>query len=245
MKKTEVMKRLKEAGKESHKKTYLRHGVTGPTFGVPYADLYKLQKEIGVDQELAHQLWQTGNHDARTLATLIADPPAMKSADLDAWAKESNNQLSLMAVGLIAARAKNPVARMDKWMKRKKEWECASGWFLLSAICTLDTCPLSEDELTTYLSTIESTIDGAMNRVKHEMNGALIAMSTKSAGMRKKCIAAAKRIGKVEVDHGNTACKTPPAIPYIEKIAARQAKKKATKKKAAKKKVAKKKTKKK
>ena len=34
----------------------------------------------------------------------------------------------------------------------------------------------------------------------------------------KKVKAAAKKIGKVEVDHGNTACKTPEIIATIEKI---------------------------
>ncbi|MFT7616597.1 MAG: 3-methyladenine DNA glycosylase AlkD [Planctomycetota bacterium] len=235
MNKTETMKKLKDAGKESHKKTYLRHGITLPTFGVPYADLYKLQKQIGVDQGLADQLWKTGNHDARTLATLIADAPSMKATEVDAWARDSDNQLSIMAVALVAARVKNPVGVMKKWMKLKKEWQRASGWQLLSVLCSSDECPLAEAELTDYLGTIEKEIDGSMNRVKHEMNGALIAMSRQGASMKRKCVAAAKRIGKVDVDHGNTACKTPDAIPYIEKMAARLAKKKTTKKKAVKK----------
>ena len=35
--------------------------------------------------------------------------------------------------------------------------------------------------------------------------------------LRKAALVAAKRIGKVEVDHGDTACKTPDAAEYIEK----------------------------
>ena len=68
------------------------------------------------------------------------------------------------------------------------------------------------------------------------MNFTLIAMSARSPATRKKCIAAAKRIGTVEVDHGVTSCKTPRAVPYIEKMATRAAAKKARKvKRAAKK----------
>ncbi len=33
----------------------------------------------------------------------------------------------------------------------------------------------------------------------------------------------AQRIGKVDVDHGETSCKTPDAAPYIEKMWARKA----------------------
>ena len=44
-------------------------------------------------------------------------------------------------------------------------------------------------------------------------------------------MAAAKRIGKIDVDHGATSCKTPDAIPYMKKVIARLK----TKKKPAKK----------
>jgi len=37
-------------------------------------------------------------------------------------------------------------------------------------------------------------------------------------------LAAAKRIGKVEVDHGETSCKTPDASTYIRKAVARRSK---------------------
>jgi len=39
-------------------------------------------------------------------------------------------------------------------------------------------------------------------------------------------LAAAKRIGKVEVDHGETGCKTPDAAAYIRKVLDHRRKKK-------------------
>jgi hypothetical protein len=39
--------------------------------------------------------------------------------------------------------------------------------------------------------------------------------------VRKDAIAAATRIGTVNVDHGETSCKTPEAVSYIKKAAAR------------------------
>ena len=40
-----------------------------------------------------------------------------------------------------------------------------------------------------------------------------------------EAIKAAKRIGKVTVDHGDTDCKTPDAVAYIQKVKARKAEK--------------------
>jgi|SRR5829696_7030149 len=58
----------------------------------------------------------------------------------------------------------------------------------------------------------------------YEMNGALIAIGIRNPALEKKAIAAAERIGKVEVDHGETGCKTPDAVPYIRQAVERRKK---------------------
>jgi hypothetical protein len=49
------------------------------------------------------------------------------------------------------------------------------------------------------------------------MNQTLIAVGLRNAALRRGVLAAAKRIGEVEVDHGETSCKTPDAAAYIAK----------------------------
>jgi hypothetical protein len=53
------------------------------------------------------------------------------------------------------------------------------------------------------------------------MNGVLIAVGTFRPELAPEAIAAAESIGTVEVDHGETGCKTPAAVPYIERSPAR------------------------
>ena len=45
----ETMRELEQAGSEQTRKTYARHGATGPMFGVSLATLKGLLKRIGVD----------------------------------------------------------------------------------------------------------------------------------------------------------------------------------------------------
>jgi hypothetical protein len=73
-----------------------------------------------------------------------------------------------------------------------------------------------------YLQQIESTIHGSPNWVRHAMNGALIAIGLRSQELQAEALAAAQRIGKVVVDHGQTACKTPDAISYIRRAVLRR-----------------------
>lgn len=49
------------------------------------------------------------------------------------------------------------------------------------------------------------------------MNGALIAIGCRNEVIRAAALAAAERIGPVDVDHGDTACDTPDARASIEK----------------------------
>lgn len=76
------------------------------------------------------------------------------------------------------------------------------------------------------LEAIEKEIHDRPNRVRHSMNQAVISIGVRNAALEKRARAVAKRIGKVEVDHGETSCKTPDAVAYIEKTKAHRAKKK-------------------
>jgi len=62
--------------------------------------------------------------------------------------------------------------------------------------------------------------------IAYQMNGALISIGGSMPALQKKALAAAARIGKVEVDHGDTDCKTPDAADYIRKMAERRSAKK-------------------
>ena len=74
---------------------------------------------------------------------------------------------------------------------------------------------LSEPDLRGYLDRIEREIHEAQNLTRDAMNSSLIAIGIRSAALRKSAVAAARRIGPVVVDHGETGCKTPEPIAYI------------------------------
>jgi len=54
------------------------------------------------------------------------------------------------------------------------------------------------------------------------MNGAVISIGVCKPALHEKAIAAATRIGKVMVDHGETGCTTPDAAAYIDKAVTRK-----------------------
>ena len=111
-----------------------------------------------------------------------------------------------------------------KWCEDEREFVAVAGWDVVAELATDSSVP--DTKLAALLKTIERDIHGAQNFVRYAMNSALISIGLRSAKLEKLAIAAAKRIGKVEVDHGDTACETPDAVAYIAKTKARRAKRK-------------------
>jgi len=215
----DLMKELESLGSEQFRKTFRRHGVKGELFGVSYAHFGTLKKKLKTDHDLALQLWQSGNYDARTLATMIADP-AKGASVIDQWVGDIDSYPISDAVATYAAQAPIDRKKIEKWMNSKDEWTASFGWSLFARVARMDS-PFSPEDLAKYLETIERDIHKAKNRVKHSMNSAVISIGVRNADLQKKALAAAARIGKVDVDHGDTDCKTPDAAAYIKKTAAR------------------------
>jgi 3-methyladenine DNA glycosylase AlkD len=212
-----VMKDLEAAGTAQNRKVYARHGVPADKlFGVSYANLYALQKKIKTNPALAGQLWASGMHDAQILATLIADPKTMTDKQIDQWAKVLDNYpVTEMFVQFVA---KSPLAqkKAEKWNQSKDEFLGQAGWGLIARLA-LDDKGLPDEYFEKYLKIIESDIHNRKNRVRHEMNSALIAIGCRNENLEKRSLAVAAKIGKVVVDHGETSCKTPDAAEYIRK----------------------------
>jgi hypothetical protein len=53
------------------------------------------------------------------------------------------------------------------------------------------------------------------------MNNAMIAIGIRDAALQAQAIETAQKVGKVDIDHGDTRCETPDAVPYILKARAR------------------------
>jgi 3-methyladenine DNA glycosylase AlkD len=219
----EILALLRSLGTEQNRKVYRRHGITSDLFGVSYADLEKLRKKIKTDHHLAEKLWATANHDARILATMIADARQMTDREIENWSKDLNDYVVTDAFARLVALAPAARKKMERWTKSKSEWTGRAGWLIAGILANKDT-ELTDDYFENQLEIIERDIHSAKNRVRDAMNSALIGIGLRNARLEEKALAAAARIGRVEVDHGETGCKTPDAADYIRKAAARKKK---------------------
>ncbi|MFN3199817.1 MAG: DNA alkylation repair protein [Bradymonadia bacterium] len=218
---SEVMQALEAAGKPGTVAIYRRHGVQGETFGVSVAALKTLTKLHRRDDALAMQLWETGNHDARVLATQIVEPRRFSPEVIEAWSAACDSYPINDAVCALAAKSPEALTFARSWIEREADFGAAAGWTVYSALVTKG--KVEVDEARGLLERIVAGIHQSGNRTRYSMNNTLIAIGGTLPELQQAAIDAAEQIGPVVVDHGETGCQTPEAIPYIERMVARRA----------------------
>lgn len=215
----QVMSALAAKGSESTKKILVKHGAKEPFFGVKVADLKPLHKQLKGEQALALQLYATGNADAQYLAGMIADSAQMTPAQLTTWAETANwGMISGFTVAWVASEHPEGFALASKWIDAKDEGVAVAGWKTLAALATTvpdETLPVKK--FSAMLDRVAKTITKSPDDVRLAMNQFIIAVGTHVAPLGEAAIATARKIGVVEADMDDTACKIPDAESYILK----------------------------
>ena len=123
---------------------------------------------------------------------------------------------------LLAARLRLSMVRLSRQLRRMDPSELTIAQF--SALATVvRNGPLGIGhlaEIEGLLNTVVKSITTAPNRVRYTMNGFVIAVGSYVKPLLKQAKAAARQVGAVTVDVGDTACKVPLATAYIEKLEA-------------------------
>lgn len=209
-------------GSEKTRSTYVRHGVPAErTFGVSMAGLKAMAKTLRGQQALACQLYETGNMDAMYLAGLVADGSQLNKKQLQAWAEGAAGMRMISEYAVPWVAVENPHGRdlAIEWVKSKKEHVATSCWCTYAGLVTTKPdASLDLTEIEQLLGTVVKEISKAQNRVRYTMNGFVIAVGTYVKPMLKQAKVAAKQIGAVSVEMGDTDCKVPVATASIAKI---------------------------
>ncbi len=216
------MAALEAAGKPQTAEIYKRYGTGDNVFGTLTSEVGKLKKKIKIDHELAMELWDTGNAEARILALQIADPDKVTREDADRFVGAGQIRFTGCYLSDLLARAPVAEQTMSDWMASHEEYFREMGYAVYAVRLRNDADSISDADAHNVLATIETEIHQSPNWARYAMNGALIAIGVFKPTLREHATETARRIGKVHVDHGKTNCKTPEAVSYIEKASRRK-----------------------
>lgn len=205
---------LENLANEKTRTIYSQHGVTLPIYGVSFGHLRPLAKEIGIQHQLALELWDTHIFEACVLSTLIADPRKTDNHLLGDWVKNLNNRILADEFARFVSRTILYMLKMEAWIFSTKSWKGRCGWQLVAHAAAHNE-RTDDSKFKHFLDTIEADASKQPAPKQEAMNSALIAIGIRSRFLWQYAAATAERIKSTFA--ANT-CKIPDAQKHMHQI---------------------------
>lgn len=190
----EMLKTLHTYASAKNLESATRFGITGrEMLGVSIYDLRRIAKGIN-DHNLALDLWQTGIHEARMLASMVDDPAQVRLAQLEAWVVEFDSwDICDIVTDELFIHTPDMLEVIPRWAAREEEFVKRAAFAMIAAI-VVHRKDVSDDIIRSYFSLIEAAADDNRNFVKKAVNWALRNIGKWKPSLRSEAIACANRL---------------------------------------------------
>jgi 3-methyladenine DNA glycosylase AlkD len=199
MKYDEVMQRLKSLSDPEAVKGMARFGINPEnTYGVSVPNLRKLAKEVGRDHALAQELWASGVHEARILASMVDEPKLVTEEQMEAWVRDfdSWDVCDQVCMNLFE---KVPVAwcKVSEWSQREEEFVKRTAFALLACFAWHDK-GAADEKFIALMPVIVSGASDERNFVRKAVNWALRNVGKRNPNLNKAAIETAREIQGID-----------------------------------------------
>jgi 3-methyladenine DNA glycosylase AlkD len=201
----EIIKKLKSLKNPKNVLGMARFGIRPKSeiLGVPVPEIRKIAKEIKkfmrspTSHRLALKLFDSKIHEARLLASMIADPEILSEKQIDKWVKTFDSwdivDQSCMNLFSKSEIAKNKVLELSN---KEKEFEKRTAFALMASLAVHDKKMLDKDFVKYFLIIKKQSID-ERNFVKKAVNWALRQIGKRNKNLNKEAIKLAKEIRNI------------------------------------------------
>jgi 3-methyladenine DNA glycosylase AlkD len=193
----DVIERLKQASNALHLEGMKRYGIDNTkALGVSMPKVRTLAKEIKKDQALSIELWDTGIHECRILASMIGDPKLVTPKQMDKWVADFHSwDVCDQVCGNLFDRTDFAIAKAIEYSASEKEYIKRAG-FVLMAEFAVHNKKADDSVFVQFFPIIEREAWDERNFVKKAVNWALRQIGKRNAALRQVAIAVAKRIAQ-------------------------------------------------
>jgi 3-methyladenine DNA glycosylase AlkD len=172
-----------------------RYGINPKgTLGVPMPLLRKLAKESGRSHGLAAELWASGIHEARILATLMDDPACVTRRQMDRWVSDLDSwDVCDQACQNLFRYTPPAFAKAAKWARARREFVRRAGFSLMAGLA-VKAHTASDAQFEAFFPLIAEAAVDDRNMVKKAVSWALRQIGKRNSTLCAKAIAAAEEI---------------------------------------------------
>lgn len=220
----EVLNRLESSGSEETKKKYIKQGAGDNIFGVAISDIENLAEKIisaiqdsNSEHNMAIELWNTGNVDARILAAMIIKPEKLSESLIEKWINEIDFYL-------IADYFAQKIYQYHFCMEKLMEWTlCDAEYikrtgFIILTLLSKNNKEAIDTIFAPYLKQIEHEIHYSDRFAREAMYSALIAIGSRNENLNTLAREAAAKIGVIQIDDGINSAKSIDTTDELSKI---------------------------
>ncbi|MFC1951460.1 DNA alkylation repair protein [Chloroflexota bacterium] len=194
-----TLKKLRNLSDPEAVKGMARFGINPEnTFGVSIPNLRKLAKEIGTDHTLARQLWISGIHEARILASMIDDPKMVTGEQMESWVKDFNSWdvcdqccMNLFDKTSFAYRA------AVEWSAREEEFVKRASFAMMACLAWHDK-EADDKQFELFFPIMKREAFDNRNFVKKAVNWALRQIGKRNLNLNRKAVETAKEIQEID-----------------------------------------------
>ncbi|MFI6814969.1 DNA alkylation repair protein [Nonomuraea sp. NPDC050328] len=192
----------------------------GDDHGVNLGKLRALAKRLKTQQELAVELWRTGDTAARLLALLICRPKAFGREELDAMLREARTpKVHDWLVNYVVKKGPHAEELRVAWLGDPDPVVASAGWALTSERVAKRPEGLDLAEL---LDVIEAEMKGAPDRLQWAMNACLAQIGIDHAGHRARALEIGERLEVLKDYPTPPGCTSPYAPVWIGEMVRRR-----------------------
>ncbi len=107
------------------------------TLGVSVAEIRRLARRAGRNHETALELWASGIHEARILATIMDEPARLTRRQMNQWTRDFDSwDVCDQACMNLFWRSPHAWAMAEKWSRARAEFVRRAGFALLASLAS-------------------------------------------------------------------------------------------------------------
>jgi len=172
-----------------------RYGINpAGTLGVTVRLVRQLARQAGRNHELALELWESGVHEARILATLMDEPGRVTSRQMDQWARDLDSwDVCDQACQNLFRYTPYAFAKAARWARAKPEFVRRAGFSLMAGL-VVKAKDAPDSRFLAFLPLIVEAAGDERNMVKKAVNWALRSIGKRNPRLCRAAIRTAETI---------------------------------------------------
>jgi 3-methyladenine DNA glycosylase AlkD len=196
-----------------------RYGIrTDRALGVPMPVLRALGRRAGPSHALARELWASGIHEARILATLVEELERVTPRQMDRWVRDFDSwDICDQACQNLFRYTSCAFEKAAEWARAKPEFVRRAGFSLMAGLAG-KAAAAPDARFEAFLPLIAEAASDDRNMVKKAVNWALRQIGKRNPRLRRKAIRTAEEIR----EQAGKRCQAPRSARWIAADALRE-----------------------